>query len=96
MEAVVALWPGPEVSHEVLDGEGFSIEIGGRVGEIMVNSKGSRVRQRFTLAHAIGHWLLALVPEYRSSLGNSVERWCDDFAGVLLIPRDWLIPLVNA
>ena len=52
-------------------------------------------RARFTLAHEIGHLVLAqpdlkLVQMRRRSGLEDAERFCDAFAAALLMPRDWL------
>lgn len=52
-------------------------------------------RARFTLAHEIGHLVLAqpdlkLAQMRRRSGLEDSERFCDAFAAALLMPRDWL------
>ena len=50
-------------------------------------------RQRFTVAHELGHYLLAVqceVPLSKQVNDHGVERFCDRFAEALLMPRDWL------
>jgi hypothetical protein len=74
--------------------EGFTIErrpLGDDDGEtvgprITVNSDQPLVRQRFTIAHELGHFVM------HSSHGtdDDSERQADVFAGALLIPRDLL------
>jgi hypothetical protein len=74
--------------------EGFTIErrpLGDDDGEtvgqcITVNSDQALVRQRFTIAHELGHFVM------HSSHGadDDSERQADVFAGALLIPRDLL------
>jgi IrrE N-terminal-like domain len=74
--------------------EGFTIErrpLGGDDGEtvgrcITVNSDQPLVRQRFTIAHELGHFVM------HSSHGtdDESERQADVFAGALLIPRGLL------
>lgn len=55
-------------------------------------------RQRFTVAHEIGHWLLDAAPFEEELLSEircafrSDEVFCDTFAGALLMPRSWLVP----
>lgn len=53
-------------------------------------------RQRFTLAHELGHLLLADPNRdfvaHRAWRGpDQEERFCDAFAASLLLPRDWLV-----
>ncbi|MBO6816186.1 MAG: ImmA/IrrE family metallo-endopeptidase [Rhizobiaceae bacterium] len=63
---------------------------------IRVNRHESRPRQRFTLAHEIGHFLLhkdkignGIVDDalYRSRLSNSLEYEANRFAADLLMPK---------
>jgi len=55
------------------------------------------VRQRFTIAHELTHWLLqnpgadtSLTTELADAW-RSEERMCDTVAGAVLLPRDWLL-----
>jgi len=65
---------------------------------VVVNSNESRVRQRFSLAHEIAHWILERKPvthelrlvAARGRQYNAIERVCDYFAASLLMPRSWL------
>jgi hypothetical protein len=60
-------------------------------GELIIklNAKSPFVRQRFTLAHEIGHLLLGK-PGLRSSCGDDpdLERACDSIAAELLMPTE--------
>ncbi len=53
-----------------------------------------RPRRRFTLAHEVGHLLLARPDEKllarRDWNDDRTERFCDDFAAALLLPRQWV------
>lgn len=49
-----------------------------------------QARLRFTLAHELGHVILARAG--RQTRGIPAERLCDAIAGELLIPRAWLLP----
>ncbi len=66
---------------------------------IAVNSTHGPHRQRFTLGHELGHWLLghqdAVDNElYRNELASrgesTVEIEANAFAAALLMPEDWL------
>ncbi len=62
----------------------------GRV-RVLLSNRSTPERQRFTLAHEIGHLLLAdpkrdLIAR-RMKSGDDVERFCDHFAAALLLPR---------
>lgn len=62
--------------------------------EILVSTSANGSRQRFTIAHEIAHLLLTqpgqAAVERRLSTDNEVERFCDEFAAALLLPRDWV------
>ena len=91
LSKIVGLWAGLKVTVDDLDGEGYMIQLGGRSGEIFVRRSTMLPRRRFTVAHELGHWVLALSPEAISEMTRSqVEQWCDEFARELLIPRPWL------
>ena len=53
-----------------------------------------RARRRFTLAHEVGHLLLARPDEKllarRNWNDDKTERFCDDFAAALLLPHLWV------
>lgn len=61
---------------------------------IYVRAGSGFTRRRFTVAHEIGHLLLAgdedALRAYRSRIRTTEERFCDDFAAALLIPSDWV------
>ena len=66
-------------------------------GAILVNSRSQNLRQRFTVAHEIGHFLLhtdqAFIDEKIEEAQNDrpdklKEREADRFAGALLVDRD--------
>ena len=64
---------------------------------ITLNVDQSFTRQRFALAHEIGHLLLAhpryefLAAVRRDAGLTDSERFCNDFAGRLLLPAAWLV-----
>jgi hypothetical protein len=63
---------------------------------VLLAARSNRQRQRYTLAHEIGHLLLA-DPDRdtiarRMKTDDEVERFCDGFAAALLLPRD----IINA
>lgn len=55
---------------------------------IALNSREPVVRQRFSLAHELGHILEA--PFDRYAQGEHEERIADHFAACLLMPRTWV------
>lgn len=90
LSRIVELWPGLRVTVDDLDGEGYFIDLGERSGEILVKRATPQSRRRFTLAHELGHWTLTLSKESTKESTAQVERWCDEFASELLVPRSWL------
>jgi hypothetical protein len=74
--------------------DGF-LEVMGDQLLIRIRQDRHRTRQRFTLAHEIGHLVLSqpdlfLTPMRRRSGLEDDERFCDVFAAALLMPRDWM------
>jgi len=58
---------------------------------VLLSSRANPLRQRYTLAHEIAHLLLAdpqreLIAR-RMKADDEVERFCDNFAAALLLPR---------
>lgn len=69
-------------------------ELSGRLedGVIVVNSKHHPVRQRFTIAHELGHQRLHTTHD---SAAGDIERQADAFAGALLMPTQLLRAAVS-
>ncbi len=69
---------------------------------IVVNSKHSAVRKRFTIAHELGHYILAGCPgkcyahRESSDVYNAEERDANSFASALLMPEDDVIKFFNS
>ena len=73
-------------------------------GTIWVNELDARVRQRFTVAHELGHWILgdlastgtweepeqAVAYRLEESLGSFPERRANAFAAAMLMPAPWV------
>jgi hypothetical protein len=62
---------------------------------IYVSEHINRARRRFTLAHELGHILLAdpaepLMAERSLPVRSNEERLCDEIAAAILMPRSWL------
>ncbi|MCX8018455.1 MAG: ImmA/IrrE family metallo-endopeptidase [Rhodocyclaceae bacterium] len=89
---------GVEVHSEAIDESG-RIELAD-VPRIVVNGNEAWVRQRFTVAHELGHWVLGHLrqgqrlfrdrPEAFSTAASGVEREANAFAAALLMPADAL------
>ncbi|WP_296221747.1 ImmA/IrrE family metallo-endopeptidase [uncultured Enterobacter sp.] len=73
------------------------------IWEITINSLHHPKRQRFTLAHELGHYFLhrnrcSLFTDktlYRSSNMDTMEYEANNFAGALLMPRDKLTQFIK-
>lgn len=88
-------------AHKVLwDSRAYGTEDGmvDVVGDrilVRIRRRKAWTRERFTLAHEIGHLVLAqpdlkLMEMRRRSGLEDAERFCDAFAAALLIPRKWI------
>jgi hypothetical protein len=65
------------------------------VPRILVRRGLSAARRRFTVGHELGHLLLVdqttgLVARRALPVTDQVERFCDNFAAALLLPRRWI------
>jgi len=90
--ALCERWPSLRVSFADLDGAGYLIDLGVQGSELLLRRRDSPRRQRYTLAHELGHWVLqgnqhALLTHTPHAI---VERWCDRFAAALLMPAAWV------
>lgn len=94
LKNVVALWAGLSVTFEDIDSEGFIIDLGKTGGHIIIKKSSITERQRYTLAHELGHWYLkeyGIDIKYSSSnsRNENIEKWCNKFASELLMPTEW-------
>jgi Zn-dependent peptidase ImmA (M78 family)/transcriptional regulator with XRE-family HTH domain len=64
-----------------------TLQNGESVPAVIINSSHTGERQRFTLAHELGHLLLDVSPGMKS---QAVERAMNRFAGAFLVPADEL------
>lgn len=66
----------------------------GREARILLRESTNSRRTQFTIAHELGHLLLTepgqAAVERRLVTDTDVERFCDQFAAALLLPRDWV------
>ncbi len=93
LNRIVALWPGLRIHLDDLDAPGCSIRLNDVDGEILVRASDPFIRRRFTVAHELGHWILA---DNAPPSGERIEIWCDRFAGEVLVPRGILAPLLKS
>jgi hypothetical protein len=68
---------------------------------IFVRADARPTRQRFTIAHEIGHLVLAepgqdLIARRSQATGDREERFCDALAAALLLPREWILRRCDA
>ena len=93
---IVGLFPGVGVTAEPLDNEGYIVQIPGGA-EILASSRARPERQRFTIAHELGHYVLnsVLAGSDGEDSHAEAERWCDRFAVGLLMPQRWVVNFVE-
>lgn len=98
LERVVISLGGIEVREERIDADGYLLEFGPESAEILIRSDANPHRQRFTLAHELGHVMLSrrLIGTCRNISPRNIERWCDQFAASLLMPAKWITQLVGS
>jgi hypothetical protein len=93
---LVALRWGMEVRRERLDGADGLLRMSGERTVVSVEVSSPRPRARFTLAHELGHYVLAGYPDEVAAVWaaqpslRDPERFCDRFAESLLLPLDWV------
>jgi len=103
LKAVCSLWPQLDVTEEALEKAGYLIPLGVHGAEILLRKSDPLVRKHFTLAHELGHWILANLEDGRVRYGDLLapilplrtehksttpeEMWCNRFAGCLLMPK---------
>lgn len=104
---------GLEIVYERFNGDdvsGMLFRDGRRAPTIIVNSTDARVRQRFTVAHELGHFVLEHADQFyvsstvrvsfrdrQSAMATKVdEMQANQFAASLLMPRAFVDHGVNA
>lgn len=80
---------GISVAEDSLERPGYLLRVSPTHEEIVVRSLDPIVRQRFTIGHELGHWLLERLDGDGDA--SQSERWCDDFAVGLLMPARWVM-----
>jgi hypothetical protein len=101
----IAYYLGARVRFDALDGCEARILGSGDKAVITVNSRSSSARQRFSIAHELGHWqfhrgkkLMCRVHEMERDhkvAAASPERIADNFAAELLMPRYLFNPIAR-
>ncbi len=82
---VLVMQDGPVPVREM---RGYASTEPRQVPAILVNNKDEPRARAFTLLHELGHLLLAHRGE--PSTGAATEKWCESFAGRVLMPGTWL------
>jgi Zn-dependent peptidase ImmA (M78 family) len=96
LEKVLELWPQLEISYDELEEAGYFVDLGNVGGQILIRKKDRKTRQRYTIAHELGHWLLKELNPCSINIGigkrnEQVEKWCNQFAAALLMPESWVL-----
>lgn len=95
LAAITRHWKGLQVTLEDIESEAFFVDLGQLGTNILIKEDSVRPRQRFSLAHELGHLVLSDngVLVGKSSIDNRddvIERWCNEFASELLMPTKWI------
>jgi len=89
---IIGQCAGIKVSFDDIEGDGYLVDLGLLGTQVILKKKSPEVRQRFTLAHEIGHWILNKYQNSHAKIGDSllIEEWCNRFAAELLMPSAWV------
>ena len=82
---VLVMQDGPVPVDEM---RGFASIEPHAVPAVLINNKDDPRARAFTLIHEFAHIVLAARGELTP--GERTERWCEEFAGRVLMPADWL------
>ena len=104
LKSVCSLWPQLSVAEEALEKAGYLLPLGVHGAEVLLRKRDPWVRKQYTLAHEIGHWVLANLDADDVRFGQVFtpnlpfltdhksstpeETWCNRFASCLLMPRN--------
>ena len=86
------------ISYDRLGGQSALLSVIEGIPVMIVERDHPRTRQRFSIAHEIGHWVLERAPlthelqpiAARGREYTALERVCDHFAVALLMPWNWM------
>jgi Zn-dependent peptidase ImmA (M78 family) len=88
-----------------VDGVSLNLKTPGKKPTVIVNSKLPKTRQRFTLAHELGHliipWHLGTIVDdiyndaYKNFLYSQLEQEANRFAAEILLPEKWIIKKIS-
>jgi hypothetical protein len=100
----VAYDSGVEVQYEHLHGCEASLVGFGDRAIATINPSGNRGRERFSIAHEVGHWHLHRGQSFQCRVDDAdlnlasnrvLEKQADTFAAHLLMPQSLFVPLVR-
>lgn len=102
LDTVCSLWPDLSIIEDDLDKDGYLVPLGIHGADLIIRRGDPSTRKRFTVAHELGHWVLAHLDGGMLSLGAASkgtiafrtehkrqtpeEMWCNRFAASLLMP----------
>lgn len=95
LSKIMKYWDNVQVTLDDIEGDAFLVDMGILGANILIKKKARKERQRFSLAHELGHLVLKEkgLPIIQSSLKSrdlEMERWCNEFASELLMPSAWI------
>jgi Zn-dependent peptidase ImmA (M78 family) len=95
LSEIVKSWDKLQVTFDEIDGDAYLVDLGVVGKNILIRKKAPPERQRFSLAHEIGHLVLKdaginLHESTVKSRNTIIERWCNEFASELLMPSGWI------
>ena len=95
------------IPFENADGTSINLKVPGKSPRVIVNTDNPVSRQRFTLAHELGHLLIpwhvgTIIDNLDLNLSNSssgywkIEEEANQFAAALLMPLRWVKAVISA
>jgi len=92
---IVKNWDSLQVTFDEIDGDAYLVDLGILGNNILIRKNANPERQRFSLAHELGHIILkeSGLPSLESTVKSRKsisERWCNEFASELLMPSGWI------
>jgi Zn-dependent peptidase ImmA (M78 family) len=88
-----------KVKYSPINTDGWCLQVGDTT-IVRINSKTSKVRQRFTLAHELGHLIYGVIGVVDENISpfvtkNKEERKIDKFAAELLLPTSIVLDTIK-
>ncbi|MTG99410.1 ImmA/IrrE family metallo-endopeptidase [Myroides sp. BIT-d1] len=104
IETLVEVLPDVELSYsEMSGGLSGSLKNDNGIWQMKINSKHHKNRQRFTIAHELGHYFLHKEKNtsfedttfFRGAKSNPIEYAANEFASAVLMPEDLIQELIS-